>query len=115
MPKVHQLPLIRGLKNGVTHVFSMGEQPKSPIPLGGFHGVIRQSRMTTLRTDKIIVLGPHQWMTWNKAAHRIDPEEFFREGDLVDSRQVGEGETSPAKAEGAGTGVAGFLDQRDQF
>ena len=39
--EVHELPLIRCLENGVAHLFAVGEQTKTSIPFGGFHGGIR--------------------------------------------------------------------------
>ena len=115
MAEVHQLPLIRCLENGVAHLFAVGEQTKTSVPFGGFHRGIRQSGMTALGADEMVVLGSHQWMPRDKAAHRVDPEQLLLEGHLVDARKVSEGETGPAQSEGAGTGAARFLNQLDQF
>jgi hypothetical protein len=54
-------------------------------------------------------------VTWNQAAHRINPEKLFFKGDFVDPCHVGQGKSSPAQPEGTGTTLAGFINELGEF
>ena len=71
--------------------------------------------MAALRAKKLVILGAHQRVSWNQAAHRINPKEFPLERDLVDSCHVGQGKSRPAQSQGACTTLASFFDEFCEF
>ena len=54
-------------------------------------------------------------MSGHQAAHWINPEQLSFEGDFVDTCHVGQGKSSPAQPEGAGTTLASFFNQLGEF
>ena len=113
--QMHQLSLIGGFKNGVTHLLAVGEQPQSPLALGSLHRRIGQTRMATLGANKAVVLGSHQRMTRHQAAHGVNPKQLLIEGHLIDTGQVGQRKPCPTETEGAGAIATGILNQLHQF
>ena len=51
--QMHQLMLICGFKNGVTHQLPMGEQTQTPLALSRFYGGIVVPSMTTLGAEEL--------------------------------------------------------------
>ena len=71
--------------------------------------------MAALRAKKFVILGAHEWVSWNQAAHRINPEKLPLERDFVDTCHVGQGKSRPAESQGAGTTLASFFDEFCEF
>ena len=66
--------------------------------------------MAALRAKKFVILGAHEWVSWNQAAHRINPEKLPLERDFVDTCHICQGKSRPTQPKGARTTFAGFFN-----
>ena len=71
--------------------------------------------MSTLRTEKTVVLGSHQGMPWNQTSHWINAEQLPFERNLVHTSQIRKGKAGPTQPQGAGTALTSLFNQFHQL